>query len=148
MYIFLIILIVLVSILLAFVVLIQKSKGGGLASNFSASNQIMGVRKTTDFLEKGTWGLAAAVVVLSVLTSYTVPSATEGNKSVLQKENMMQNPATNPMNTKGFSVPSTGDADDQPAAPAQNGQTSTQDAPAPVQDAQSAPAAPAASQAQ
>ena len=50
MYTFLAILILLASILLIGVVLIQKSKGGGLASNFSSSNQIMGVRKTTDFI--------------------------------------------------------------------------------------------------
>ena len=49
-----IILTVLVSILLIAVVLVQKSKGGGLASNFSGSNQIMGVRRTNDFIEKAT----------------------------------------------------------------------------------------------
>lgn len=137
MYVFLIILIVLVSILLAFIVLIQKSKGGGLASNFSASNQIMGVRKTTDFLEKSTWGLAAAIVVLSILTAYTVPSHSEAAKSVLQKENMMQNPATNPMNTKGFATPAAGSGEAQTAAPAAQEQ-------APAQDAQPAPAGNAA----
>ena len=45
-------LIVLVSILMIFIVLIQESKGGGLSSQFSSSNQIMGVRKTTDIVEK------------------------------------------------------------------------------------------------
>ena len=74
MYLLLIILIVLAAILLSFVVLIQNSKGGGLASNFSSSNQIMGVRKTTDFLEKATWGLAAFIVILSIATAYTVPN--------------------------------------------------------------------------
>ena len=52
MYSFVSILVMLVSILLVLIVLVQNSKGGGLASNFSASNQIMGVRKTTDFLKK------------------------------------------------------------------------------------------------
>ena len=69
-------LIVLASILMCFIVLIQNSKGGGLASSFASSNQIMGVRKTTDFIEKMTWGLAAAMVVLSILTSYVLPKAT------------------------------------------------------------------------
>lgn len=51
-----VILIVLASLLMIFIVLIQESKGGGLASNFSSTNSIMGVRKTTDLVEKLTWG--------------------------------------------------------------------------------------------
>ena len=61
--------VILVSILLILIVLVQNSKGGGLASNFSASNQIMGVRKTTDFLEKATWYLAGAMFVLCILSA-------------------------------------------------------------------------------
>ncbi len=80
-YTLLIVLIVLVALFMIFIVLIQESKGGGLASNFSSSNQIMGVRKTTDLVEKLTWGLAAAMVVISVACAYTTPSA--DNKSVL-----------------------------------------------------------------
>ena len=52
--------------------LVQNSKGGGLASNFQGSNQVMGVRKTTDFLEKATWVLAGALLVLSVLGSASI----------------------------------------------------------------------------
>jgi len=59
-----VVLIILASIVLAFVVLIQNSKGGGLASNFASSNQVMGVRKTADVLEKTTWGLAAGIMIL------------------------------------------------------------------------------------
>jgi preprotein translocase subunit SecG len=66
MYTLFIILIVIASILLTLIVLVQNSKGGGLAAGFSSSNQIMGVRKTTDFLEKATWGLVIFIVVLSV----------------------------------------------------------------------------------
>ncbi len=66
MYVLLTNLIVIASVLLTLLVLVQNSKGGGLAAGFSSSNQIMGVRKTTDFLEKATWGLVIAVVVLSV----------------------------------------------------------------------------------
>ena len=69
MYTLFVILIVLAALLMIGIVLIQESKGGGLASNFSSSNQIMGVRKTTDVIEKTTWGLAVAMVVLSVLCS-------------------------------------------------------------------------------
>lgn len=63
------ILLIIVSILLIFVVLIQNSKGGGLASNFASSNQVMGVRKTADFLEKATWTLAITLLVLSLATT-------------------------------------------------------------------------------
>lgn len=61
--------IIIASLLLILVVLVQNPKGGGLASNFSASNQIMGVRKTADFLEKATWVLAISLVVFSLLGS-------------------------------------------------------------------------------
>ena len=57
MYLLFVILMVIAALLMCFIVLIQNSKGGGLASGFSSSNAIMGVRKTTDFLEKATWGL-------------------------------------------------------------------------------------------
>jgi len=66
MYVLLTILIVIASVLLSLLVLVQNSKGGGLAAGFSSTNQIMGVRKTTDFLEKATWGLVIFVVVLSI----------------------------------------------------------------------------------
>jgi len=68
MYVLLTILIVIASILLTLLVLVQNSKGGGLAAGFSSTNQIMGVRKTTDFLEKATWGLVIFVVVVSIIT--------------------------------------------------------------------------------
>ena len=63
------ILIVIAAIFLIFIVVIQNSKGGGLAAGFSSSNQVMGVRKTTDFLEKMTWGLAGTIVVLCIVAS-------------------------------------------------------------------------------
>ncbi len=63
------ILIVIASIVLVLIVLVQNSKGGGLASNFSSSNQIMGVRKTTDFLEKATWTLIGSIVVLCIVAT-------------------------------------------------------------------------------
>ena len=53
----LVIFIVIASILMIGIVLIQKSKGGGLASNYASSNQILGVRKTNSFVEKATWTL-------------------------------------------------------------------------------------------
>ncbi|MEG1838252.1 MAG: preprotein translocase subunit SecG, partial [Bacteroidaceae bacterium] len=82
MYLLLVILIVLAALLMCFIVLIQNSKGGGLSSGFSSSNQIMGVRKTTDVLEKTTWGLAIFMVVLSIASAYVVPSAAHQEGSV------------------------------------------------------------------
>ena len=61
------ILIVLICIFLALIVLVQKSKGGGLSSSFGGGNQIMGVKKTADFLEKATWVLAAILVILCLI---------------------------------------------------------------------------------
>lgn len=58
---FLVILGILLCILLVLVILIQNPKGGGLSSGFSSSNNIIGVQRTGDFLEKGTWGLAIAI---------------------------------------------------------------------------------------
>jgi len=72
MYVFLAILIVIAALLLIGAVLIQKSKGGGLASNYAGGNQYMGYRKTTDFIEKATWGLAIAICVLSICCSFTL----------------------------------------------------------------------------
>jgi preprotein translocase subunit SecG len=71
------VLLIIASILLILIVLVQNSKGGGLVSNFSSSNQIMGVRKTADFLEKATWYLAISVLVLSLAGSITLPRAGE-----------------------------------------------------------------------
>lgn len=72
MYIFFCILIVIASVLLVGAVLIQKSKGGGLASDYSSGNQYLGYRKTTDFIEKTTWGLAIFICALSICASFSV----------------------------------------------------------------------------
>ena len=89
MYIFLSVLIVIASLLLIGAVLIQKSKGGGLASNYASGNQIMGYRKTTDFIEKATWGLAIFICVCAIASAFTVPHAV--NKSGIEQ---VQAPAT------------------------------------------------------
>lgn len=74
MYIFLSILIVVACVLLICVVLIQKSKGGGLASDYSGGNQYLGYRKTTDFIEKATWGLAIFICIISICASFAIKS--------------------------------------------------------------------------
>ncbi len=89
------VLVIVVSILLILIVLVQDSKGGGLASNFSASNQIMGVRKTTDFLGKATWYLAAGLLVLSLVAVVVIPKAGQGGNSELdEKINEISQPQT------------------------------------------------------
>lgn len=72
MYIFLSILIVIACVLLIGVVLIQKSKGGGLASDYSSGNQFLGYRKTTDFVEKATWSLAIFICIISIFASFAI----------------------------------------------------------------------------
>jgi preprotein translocase subunit SecG len=86
MYTLLIVLIVIVCILLVLVVLVQNSKGGGLAANFGASNQIMGVRRTTDFLEKATWTLAAALLVLSIAASWAIEKPADRVQSRIEQQ--------------------------------------------------------------
>jgi len=126
MYTLFVILIVIAAVLMIGIVLIQESKGGGLASNFSSYNQIGGVRKTTDFIEKATWGLAVAMVVFSVVCAYVAPQATTDN-SVMEG---IESPTANPNNLPGFGASQSKDA----AAPA---------ADAPASDAPATPAEPA-----
>ena len=83
MYIALTVLIILACALLVLAVLIQNPKGGGLAVGFSASNQVMGVRKTTDFLEKFTWGLLISLMVFCLLGTIILPS---GSKSAPESQ--------------------------------------------------------------
>lgn len=66
MYIFITILIVIAAILLTLLVLVQNSKGGGLAAGFASGNQVMGAPRTADFLEKATWTLIAIIVACSI----------------------------------------------------------------------------------
>ncbi|MCI6154028.1 MAG: preprotein translocase subunit SecG [Bacteroidales bacterium] len=82
MFIFLSILILLAAVLLSLVVVIQNSKGGGLASGFASSNQIMGVRKTTDFLEKATWWLAGAIAILSIVSTHFLHASMNADQGI------------------------------------------------------------------
>ncbi|MFQ3579349.1 MAG: preprotein translocase subunit SecG, partial [Bacteroidales bacterium] len=86
MYIFVTILIFIVSILLILIVLVQNSKGGGLASNFTGNTQTIGVRNTADFLEKATWTLAGIFFALCILAVYTMPKREQINKSVIEEK--------------------------------------------------------------
>ena len=104
MYLLCIVLFVIVSVLMCGIVLIQNSKGGGLAASFASSNQIMGVRKTTDFLEKATWTLAIVIAVFCVISAYWLPTRTQlGHDSVLM-ENAINDNAVNPETVPAFDV--------------------------------------------
>ncbi len=106
MYIFITILILLAAILMILVVLVQKSKGGGLASGFSSSNQIMGVRKTTDFLEKLTWSLAGIMIALSILTAkFTTSQDNSPQSQVEVQQPAPLSPSTAPDVTPGLPIP-------------------------------------------
>ena len=92
MYTLVVILILIVSVLLGLIVLVQNSKGGGLVSNFGGANQMMGVRQTTDFLEKATWTMAAVLVVLCLLSSITIPkNVKEGNAFDTEMRQQIEN---------------------------------------------------------
>ena len=113
MYTLFVILIVIAAILMIGIVLIQESKGGGLSSSFAGYNQVAGVRKTTDFIEKATWGLAATMVIISVVCAWVAPTAS-ADQSVMEN---IENPVTNPNNLPGFGASQQKDA----AAPAAEG---------------------------
>jgi preprotein translocase subunit SecG len=134
MYLFLTILILLASLLLIFIVLVQNSKGGGLASGFSSSNQVMGVRKTTDFLEKATWALIAIIIVLSVATVAFVSDNKDAEKKSIIKEEVQNAVPVDPnLVSPNFN---------EEAAPAAQQQAPANEAPAAQQQApaQQAPA--------
>ena len=96
-----VILIVIAAILMIGIVLIQESKGGGLSSSFASYNQIGGVRKTTDFIEKATWTIAAFMVVVSIVCAYVAPKANENGAAIEKIQPAQQN------NTQqgGYEVP-------------------------------------------
>jgi len=87
MYYLISILILITCVLMILIVLVQNSKGGGLVSSFASSNQFMGVRKTTDFLEKATWTLAVALLVLSLIASAAIPrEQADSSRSQIQEQ--------------------------------------------------------------
>lgn len=79
MAIFFLILIVLTSVIIAFFILVQNPKGGGLAGNIAGfSTQFMGVKQTTDILEKGTWVLAVLIAILTIVSPVFISPGTRG----------------------------------------------------------------------
>lgn len=88
-YIFVSILVLIACVFQILIVLVQNSKGGGLAANFTSAGQSMGIRKTADFLEKSTWTLAGAILLLCVVATATIPRGSGAEKSRI--ENSIQN---------------------------------------------------------
>ncbi len=85
-YIFVSILIIIACVFQVLVVLVQNSKGGGLAANFTGTGQVMGVRKTADFLEKATWTLAVLILVLSLAATAAIPRGEQAQQSRIQNQ--------------------------------------------------------------
>ena len=98
------ILIILSSIILGLIVLVQNPKGGGLSGSLGGfSNQLMGVKQTTDVLEKGTWVFAAIVGVLCVISPIFIPTA---NGTSSKNDDLIKNaPVTTPKTTQPVTVP-------------------------------------------
>ena len=86
------IVIILASIFLIFVVFVQNPKGGGLSSQFGSSQQLGGVKKTNEFIEKATWTLAATIMVVSIiLTGMSKPAKI---KELPKEKESKENPAS------------------------------------------------------
>ena len=97
------ILVIIASVILGMIVLIQNPKGGGLSSSFGGfGNQIMGVKQTTDVLEKGTWLFAAIVGILCVVSPAFIPKEGTGsapNKNLMEDVTPKTKAAPAPANT-------------------------------------------------
>ena len=124
MYNAIVILIVAASVLMCLIVLIQESKGGGLASGFADNNSMLGVRKTTDVIEKTTWGLAAAMVILSILSVAFLTTPKSADSTLM--EQAVEQQATNPNNLPTIPQGETAPATEAPAAPAAPAETPAQ----------------------
>ncbi len=118
-YIFISVLVIIACILQVLIVLVQNSKGGGLAANFTSAGQSMGIRKTADFLEKSTWTLAAAILILCVVSTATIPRGSAEEHSRI--ENQIRNTVDpNAIPTLPTAVPPAS-TDQQPAGEDQPG---------------------------
>lgn len=114
MYTFCIVVILLASVSLIFVVLVQSPKGG-MAANFGAANQVMGVRDAANGLEKFTWAMALVIVVLSLVATLSMDKGTvaASNKD-LEKNALIE--MTQEVPVMPQAVPAEAPASEQPAA--------------------------------
>lgn len=88
-------LIVFVAFLLIIVIMVQNPKGGGLSSSFGGggSQQLGGVQKTTDFLDKATWGLATILLLLVLFSNLTIFDSSQGATSKILNSDAVEAPA-------------------------------------------------------
>ncbi|QEC51312.1 protein translocase subunit secG [Anseongella ginsenosidimutans] len=86
MYAFLIVLAIIACLLLIVVILVQNPKGGGLSSTFGGSNQVMGVQRTGDFLEKATWAFAITLLAISLSTKFFIGEGGSVGESAIQEQ--------------------------------------------------------------
>jgi preprotein translocase subunit SecG len=114
------ILIILICILLVLVVLIQNPKGGGISSGIIVSNQVMGVKKTTDFIEKLTWGLALGLVFLCLVAGMSLPNKEDRSIGSSMEEQIEKGATTNPAPQSLPQAQPGQQPAQQPAQPAQN----------------------------
>ena len=98
------ILVIIASIILGLIVLIQNPKGGGLSGTLGGfSNQLMGVKQTTDVLEKGTWIFAAIVGILCIISPVFIPQNATGSSK--NDELINKAPASLPQQQKAAPLP-------------------------------------------
>lgn len=103
------VLILLASVLLGLFVLIQNPKGGGLSGTFGGfNNQTMGVRQTTDFLEKGTWALAAFIVALCLASTFFFPASSGSQQRSIMEQNANSLPVNTNSGTPATQFPTSG----------------------------------------
>lgn len=103
------IIIIILSVLLALVVLAQNPKGGGLAAGFTGAQQIGGVQRTADFMEKATWTLAGAVMILCLVSAslqHTTVTGDSLDAPIVLDENPDANRATTAGDSASISAPS------------------------------------------
>lgn len=98
------------AILLVLVVLAQNSKGGGLSSQFggSSASNLIGVKKTGDLLERLTWGLAIAMMVFTLATHMSTPTASSTSDDLLERakeQQELQAPALKKPDSSGTTTP-------------------------------------------
>jgi len=106
-----VILIIIASVVLGLLVLIQNPKGGGLAGNIAGfSTQFMGVKQTTDVLEKGTWIFAAVIAILSITSSVFI-SKSGGQDDKIEKVNPNAVQPQQPANNNATGLPATATPD-------------------------------------
>ncbi len=123
MFTFIIVIITIIALLITLVVLVQSGKGGGLAGIAAggATQQVLGARQAPDFLEKATWMLATAFILLCILSNFVIDSSNTAPSSVIQERAQQEQAAPGEIELPG-ALPPAGVETEAPAAPATGGE--------------------------